>query len=85
MNTPINIIRVSKEDALFKKLQQDYEEEFSSVTGYKKGADGYYDQDMLISHWSPNAYDIYLVFSGTQEPIGFVVVNLSSMLNGDLL
>ena len=77
---PISITKSSKDDPVFKRLQQDYEEEFSVFTHYEKGPDGLYDQDQLISHWSKRGYDVYLAFSDSVEPVGFAVVNLSSMI-----
>ena len=77
---PITVIKSSKDDPVFKRLQQDYEEEFSVFTHYEKGPDGLYDQDQLISHWSKKGYDVYLAYSESGEPIGFSVINLSSMI-----
>lgn len=75
------MVLVDKDNPTFKKLQQDYEDEFSPITGYTKGADGLYDQEMLMSHWSPKGHHVYLALSDTDEPLGFSVVNLSSMIS----
>lgn len=80
----VKIIEVSKDHPLFKQLQQDYEHEFSPITGYIKNTEGLYDQDMLMSHWSKNGHKIYLAFSDKNEPLGFAVVNLSSMITEDV-
>lgn len=60
-NPQISVFKSSKEDPVFKRLQQDYEEEFSAFTHYEKGADGLYDQDQLISHWSAKGSHCYEV------------------------
>jgi len=47
-------------DPSFRKLQQEYEAEFSAITGYKPDSQGVFDQEFLASTWSKNGYDIYL-------------------------
>jgi len=69
-------------DPSFRKLQQEYEAEFSAITGYKPNSQGVFDQEFLASTWSKNGYDIYLFEIG-ETAIGFAVVNLSSMITHD--
>ena len=69
-------------DPSFRKLQQEYEAEFSAITGYKPNSQGVFDQEFLASTWSKNGYDIYLFEIGGTA-IGFAVVNLSSMITHD--
>ncbi len=72
----------SHNDEPFINLQQLYEFEFSSVTGYGLNERGLYDQSYLMSHWSKVGVDIYVLYYD-RLPIGFVVVNLSSMIDDD--
>lgn len=69
-------------DPSFRKLQQEYEAEFSAITGYKPNSQGVFDQEFLASTWSQSGYDIYLFEIG-ETAIGFAVVNLSSMITHD--
>ncbi|GAB4224237.1 MAG: hypothetical protein Tsb005_21070 [Gammaproteobacteria bacterium] len=66
----------------FAHLQQLYEFEFSTVTHYELNPDGLYDPEMLKSHWSKQGVDIYVLYYKA-IPIGFTVVNLASMIDGD--
>ena len=65
----------------FVQLQQLYEHEFAPITGFKTNNNGLYDQTEIIRHWSKN-FDLYLLYKA-QRPIGFTVVNLTSMIDGD--
>jgi predicted acetyltransferase len=71
----------------FANLQQLYEFEFSPITGSKTNEDGLYDQQEIMSHWSKSGHDIYILYrmvpEGPKKPIGFAVVNLSGMIDGD--
>lgn len=69
--------------APFVHLQQLYEFEFSAFTKYKIDKFGLYDQQKLCEHWSEHGVDIYLAYRNNL-PIGFAVVNLSSLISGDL-
>lgn len=68
--------------APFVNLQQLYEFEFSPITKDKTNLYGLYDQDEIKKHWSKSGYDVYIIYCG-KIPIGFAVINLSSMINGD--
>ena len=63
----------------FKNIQQLYEFEFSSTTGYLTNENGLYEQKEIISHWSKK-HDIYLLYND-KRPIGFTVVNLESLIS----
>lgn len=82
-NLKIEKIKDVKKDRAFKNLQQFYEFEFSCVT--KSETNGYaeYEQQKLISAWCENGFDAYII-TLEQKPIGFAVVNLNSMINGDV-
>jgi predicted acetyltransferase len=69
-------------DTAFKNLQQLYEFEFSPITGNETDSTGCYSQKKLEKMWSENGYDLYVMYKD-KIPVGFTVVNLSSMLNGD--
>jgi hypothetical protein len=66
-------------DPSFRKLQQEYEAEFSAITGYKPNSQGVFDQEFLASTWSKNGYDIYLFEIG-ETAIGFAVVKFLCIL-----
>ncbi|QVL58306.1 MAG: hypothetical protein KFB93_04275 [Simkaniaceae bacterium] len=53
---------------IFNRLAQDYEEEFSPITGKKKGEDG---KHTLDSDWRPPNHGYYWVESG--EKVGFCI------------
>lgn len=69
--------------APFSNLQQLYEFEFSPITNSKINSNGLYDTNEIMSHWSHNGIDIYLLYQ-EKNPIGFSVVNLSSMVTDDI-
>ena len=66
----------------FWHLQQLYEFEFSKVTRTEVNENGFYCQQSLIGSWSSHGFDAYL-FYYNRLPIGFCVVNLSSMIDFD--
>jgi len=66
----------------FVHLQQLYEFEFSPITKYQLNQEGLYDQASICKHWSKHGVDIYIAYRN-EIPIGFAVVNLSSMISGD--
>ena len=68
--------------APFVHLQQLYEFEFSPITKYEINEAGLYQQESLCEHWSKHGVDIYVAFKN-KTPIGFAVVNLSSMISDD--
>lgn len=70
------------QNTAFKNLQQLYEFEFSPITGNETDREGYYSQQKLEKMWSKNGYDLYIMYKD-EIPIGFAVVNLSSMVDGD--
>ena len=66
----------------FIHLQQLYEFEFAPITKMQTDIHGRYSQEEIKQHWSSVGYDIYIIRSD-KLPIGFAVINLSSMLNND--
>ena len=68
--------------APFANLQQLYEFEFAPITKEKTNIDGLYDQEKIKKNWSQLGYDAYLIYLENM-PIGFAVINLSSMINED--
>ena len=70
--------------APFCHLQQLYECEFSVVTQSEVNDEGLYCQQALIDTWSTAGFDVYLFYYG-RLPVGFCVVNLSSMISNDHL
>lgn len=79
-------LRLKKIDTVknkpFKNLQQFYEFEFSLITKTNTDKQGQYDPCALESAWSKKGYDIYLLYTH-KLPVGFAVVNLSSMSSND--
>ena len=69
--------------APFVHLQQLYEYELSAVTKYQVNSLGLYEQENLSQHWSKQGVDIYVAYKN-ETPIGFVVVNLSSMISNEI-
>lgn len=65
----------------FSNLQKMYEAEFSPLMDYDVNEHGEYDQEMLMSHWSPRGYDMYMLYYDKRIPAGFVIVNLASTLD----
>lgn len=63
----------------FKSLFQLYEFEFVPHTKKEVTPDGLYEQDI----WSSQGFDIYILYCG-ETPIGLAVVNLASMVTGDV-
>ena len=70
--------------APFCHLQQLYECEFSVVTQSEVNDEGLYCQQELIDSWSAAGFEAYL-FYYERLPVGFCVVNLSSMISNDHL
>ncbi|PIQ43977.1 MAG: hypothetical protein COV52_03915 [Gammaproteobacteria bacterium CG11_big_fil_rev_8_21_14_0_20_46_22] len=68
--------------APFVHLQQLYEFEFSCITKEELNLDGLYDQNKIMQYWSPFGYNAYMIYAG-ELPVGFAVINLSSMINED--
>lgn len=76
----------------FVNLQQLYEFEFSPITGSVTNEDGLFDTKEIMSHWSESGSDIYILNREKdleeapyfeKKPIGFAVVNKSSMITAD--
>lgn len=75
----LRIERVADLSALpFRALFQLYEFEFVPHTSKEVTHEGLYELDI----WSSAGVDVYLLYCG-KTPIGFAVVNLASMINGD--
>jgi len=68
--------------APFINLQQLYEHEFATITGYKTGDNGLYSQKEIMSHWHEK-FDVYILYQD-KRPIGFSVINLKSMINSNV-
>lgn len=72
----------SNKDEPFVHLQQLYEYELAPFTDYKLTNNGLYDTEYIQGTWSSHGFDIYVI-SDANMPIGFAVVNLSSMISDD--
>lgn len=74
----IKVVPTSSTAVSFRGLLQIYEFEFLPYTNKEVNNDGWYDEDVRSAYGA----DRYLLYCG-MTPVGFAVINLSSMITGD--
>ena len=78
----LNLLKVENYKSVpFVNLQQLYEFEFSPITGYELNKLGLYEQEEIKKSWCKQGIDVYVLYYSNQ-PIGFTVVNLGGMIDG---